>query len=779
MRALRAAQAIGAQVTERLVRVELAACATDASAPGIALSQLQPVLASRRRVTPTARAAAMVTAADALAKLGGGPDVPALLVAADGLYDSSRAVEPDAVLLRRGVVHGRLAAHHRRVGDHRGAERAARAGLALLDELTDTKLETGQVSGTLTLELVLALLDTGRDAEAVLAAQNVLRRSVRPAGAPAACWIRLALASRVHLPAGRYPLARRLLGDAAFLAERNQLDAPLAECHQLQSLLHERCAELPDALTSLRAAQVAERRWRSCTGELRTLLAAEFGMPRPAAELRDELAALLAGPAVLEPRGADHRAGNHRAADHRAADHRAADHHAGTALVAVGDGRESRRTQPPDRPSAHVLDRPSVLRRRGAGRHSTDDHVGRPRRDDPEPRTGDAPRPPAGEVPAEVRAHEPSPPVHRAEQPAEPRGERSPAADPIGRPAGPSSSPPAPPDPVGSTGDAASHPGTAAAAEPARDADGQATAAGSAVPVDDEPPGGAGLGADATEPAAMVGGDPAPTAAPLAAGQDARAGGQPSTSEPREAAEAAVAEARERTERGEPSPTSGPPDVAVSDPRPRPGAGQVQRLEADAAGRAVRRAEPVHSRVAQGSGRHRSDVALADLLAEALMAYQHGRRSQLAAGAATAPATTAQSATAQSATTQSATARSVAAAPADPAVSNRHAARSTGGESALRGPTESMSEKGPSVTQPARVTEAPTQADRVTESADRPAARDEKTQAGPAGAAEPASGPAPVTEVHAGSGESLGDVTVPRSLVDLPADQVWREPGTF
>ncbi|HET8641019.1 MAG TPA: hypothetical protein VFM37_03720 [Pseudonocardiaceae bacterium] len=351
VRALRAAQAIGAHVTERLVRVELAGCATDASAPAIALSQLLPVLAGRRRVAPTARAAAMVTAADALAKLGGGPEVPGLLTVADGLYDASRAVEPDAVLLRRGLVHARLAAHHRRIGDQSSAERAARAGLALLDELSDANLETGQVSGALTLELVLALLDSAREAEAVLAAQSLLRRSVRPAGAPAACWVRLTLASRVHLPAGRYALARRLLGDAAFIAERNQLDSLLAECHQLQAHLHERCAELPDAIGCLRAAQLAERRWRSCSGELRTLLAAEFGLPPPAAELRGELAAVVSATPLLDQRGPDERS--------------VADRGIGApGRLAVGDGRFASRPPSPER---------SIPRRRASGRHAAGD----------------------------------------------------------------------------------------------------------------------------------------------------------------------------------------------------------------------------------------------------------------------------------------------------------------------------------------------------------------------------------------------------------------------
>lgn len=300
VRALRAAQRAGEETTEQLIRVELAACAADASAPHAGLTVLQPVLERMSSTASTARAAAMVTAADCLARLGGGPDVAALLDSADKLYDGSRSVEPDACLLRRGVVHARLAAYHRRRGDHRAAEAAARAGIALVDELSDGELDTGQVSGALLAELVLALLDAGQVAEAVLAAQPVLRRPTRPAGAAAACWLRLALVSRVHLPAGRHGLARRLLGEAAADAERNHLDSVLAECRQVQAQLHETCAELGEALHSLRAAYVADRRWRDTVAELRALLAAEFGPAAPAAELRSELSRVLADHRIAE-----------------------------------------------------------------------------------------------------------------------------------------------------------------------------------------------------------------------------------------------------------------------------------------------------------------------------------------------------------------------------------------------------------------------------------------------------------------------------------------------
>jgi hypothetical protein len=309
VRALRAAQLAGEETTERLIRVELAAGAADAAAPAAGLAVLLPVFdrlslaapatgavqaALAARAAPTARAAAMVTAADCLARLGGGPEVAVLLAQADRLYDTSRSVEPGAVLLRRGVVHARLAAYHRRRGDYRSAESTARTGLALVDRLAGDERATGHVTGALTLELVFALLDSARMPEAVLAAQPVLRRPARPAGALAACWLRLGLTSRVHMPAGRYALARRLLGEAAADAERNRLDAALAECRQLQAQLHETCAELGEALHSVRAAHIAERRWRDTAAELRTTLAAEFGPPAPVAELRSALTDVLA-----------------------------------------------------------------------------------------------------------------------------------------------------------------------------------------------------------------------------------------------------------------------------------------------------------------------------------------------------------------------------------------------------------------------------------------------------------------------------------------------------
>ena len=912
VRALRAAQAIGAHVTERLVRVELAGCATDASAPAIALSQLLPVLAGRRRVAPTARAAAMVTAADALAKLGGGPEVPGLLTTADGLYDASRAVEPDAVLLRRGLVHARLAAHHRRIGDQSSAERAARAGLALLDELSEANLETGQVSGALTLELVLALLDSAREAEAVLAAQSLLRRSVRPAGALAACWVRLTLASRVHLPAGRYALARRLLGDAAFIAERNQLDSLLAECHQLQAHLHERCAELPDAIGCLRAAQLAERRWRSCSGELRTLLAAEFGLPPPAAELRRELAAVVSATPLLDQRGPDERS--------------VADRGIGApGRLAVGDSRFASRPPSPER---------SIPRRRASGRHSAGDADSSRLAGVAGPFGSVTPVDAALAGAAAIPAAAPPPVASTAALVAPtPPGSVTPVTSSLDQPdsvavpgTDESATPVAAPRPVESA-TPADEPGPVESAAPAVAADPVSVPAAASVdsiepldpvtapvpiqqlpPVDeatDAPPRGlvavpcepdmsesrqevrvaeaeASTGWQAgrlergfdggqeaerpqpelepretdtpaerceeSEPAAgrrdlpaEFGADgyghgeagasagrpdgvrieaeqpdaetrpeatdpPTPSVAEDIAevtqrsreavveaapgpGTIADAGPEPTPEDPLFADETPTpplgvrALRNLRPDTGEPF-GAGDPVISEKPPQVRPEMSKVPYRRRHSAGQEDEGAAADAARMQGVPGRHRSDVALADLLAEALMAYENGRRSQLAAvQTAAAPGLTPQQApTSQPQQLEPALERP------EPKPAERPALRSAQLEpkpARAQRPEPDPKQPEPEPEQP----EPEPKRSKLPERSDLMPARPQQEQpepdpsvTQPTRVQDPPTSPIPVSQVLLDSGDPLGypyPAMVPPSLIGVPAEKVWREPGTF
>jgi len=596
LRALRAAQRAGQEATERLIRVELAACAADASAPAVGLAVLRPVFSRMPQATPTARAAAMVTAADCAARLGGGSDVAELLTHADQLYDTSRAVEPDAVLLRRGLVHARLAAYHRRVGDHGKAESTARAGLALVDELSDGELDTGQVSGALTSELVFALLDGGRAAEAVVAAQPVLRRPARPAGAAAACWLRIGLVSRVHLPAGRHALARRLLGDAAADAERNQLDVALTECRLLQAQLHETCAEVGEALQSVRAAHTADRRWRDTAAELRTLLAGEFGLSPPAAELRAELAAMLASSRAI---------GGSPARPARAADRMSRSRHAAPTPLPIvhpttGSAPAATRPQEPppvQAPSAEPWPSPEPA----AGR----------RRLSPEPATGG---PAHAELPAWWADD-----ADGAELVATDHGSRS--RPPMG--AGPVPA-------VGAEVGVEAGPLAAvdAAAESVVGPESRGVAV-TGIPESGDP--GILRPAEVTAPEMVAEPGKAPE---LRKAPEPERTAEPRTAEPGwatepgKAPESAVASGVPAAP-GEP----GEPEKAETPEKTEGQPGKADHHAADGGDQRPLRELLGANGYDRGSGRHRSDVAMADLLAEALMAYQNGRRSRLAAAA--------------------------------------------------------------------------------------------------------------------------------------------------
>jgi hypothetical protein len=604
IRALRAAQQAGDETTERLVRVELAACAADASAPSAGLTVLQPVFGRVTSAAPTARAAAMVTAADCVARLGGGPDVEALLTCADQLYDLSSSVEPDAVRLRRGMVYARLAAYHRRRGDRDAAESTARAGLALVEGLSDGELDTGQVSGALMLELALALLDSGRVPEAVVAAQPVLQRPARPAGAAAACWLRLALVSRVHLPSGRHALARRLLGEAAADAGRNHLDVVLAECGHLQAQVHEMCAELGEALQSVRAAYAADRRWRDTAAELRTTLAAEFGPPPPAAELRSALAEVLA---TSRPGEASSPHGRGRPARSR---------HAAPTPLPVGQAAESSRSSAaPSVSSIEAVPQPVPLTRPAAP-HPMLAHPP-PVPAQPQPRPVPAqpypPPVPAQPQPRPVLAHPSPPPVHAHPDPQAVLAHSSPPPMQARLHARSSAAPM--PQPAGAAAPDVVAPSLSVAAYPSPAVADRLSAMAPMQPVDVV----RHHAADSPEPLKEPGASKVSLVEPLPE--------PPARTAPQDRAEPLEqpAMAQIAWEAVKPKPPAAGETAAETATPDRP----------DAPAATITRDEPGEDEASQpgtngfdrGPGRHRSDVAMADLLALALMAYQDGQQS--------------------------------------------------------------------------------------------------------------------------------------------------------
>ncbi|ROP37987.1 hypothetical protein [Saccharothrix texasensis] len=306
--ALKAAEAASERETAWRLRVELADSARSVGAPLTGFAAVRPVLEADD-VPPGLRATALVQAGECLVSVGRGAALTQALDEADRLYQADPMLDHDTTLLHRGLLRASAAGQHRRWGDLQAAVAAARDGLAVLDRLKEPESDNGQVRGRLTVELVCALMDLNKPGEASEVGTPLLERPVRAPSASTAGWLRLALATRVHLPAGRVDQARDLLRDAADSAERHQLDILLAESLLALAHVHEVAGDLTEALANLRSAHAAERRRARAVYAVRARLAAEFSgvHRRQAGGLHDELAALLRSgtPAVAPPADPD------------------------------------------------------------------------------------------------------------------------------------------------------------------------------------------------------------------------------------------------------------------------------------------------------------------------------------------------------------------------------------------------------------------------------------------------------------------------------------------
>ncbi|MGM1057889.1 hypothetical protein [Saccharothrix sp. Mg75] len=301
--ALKAAEVAAQHETAWRLRVELADSARSVGAPLTGFAAVRPVLEADG-VPPALRAGALVQAAECLVSVGRGPALAQALDEADRLYQADPALDHDTTLLHRGLLRAAGAGQYRRWGDLAAAVDACREGLSHLDRLQDPESDNGQVRGRLSVELVCALLDSGKPGEASEVGTPLLERPVRAPSAATTGWLRLALATRVHLPAGRVDQARDLLRDAADSAERHQLDTLLAESLLALAHVHEVAGNLPEALVDLRSAHAAERRRARAVYAVRARLAAEFsGVHRhPVGGLHDDLTALLsAGSTAVAP----------------------------------------------------------------------------------------------------------------------------------------------------------------------------------------------------------------------------------------------------------------------------------------------------------------------------------------------------------------------------------------------------------------------------------------------------------------------------------------------
>lgn len=415
--AVRDAERAGDHEIAAELRVELACCARTAGGYEVALRVLQPVL-ERERIEPSLRAHALLELAAALPGKQREAERSEALDEADRLYAAATDLNRDTSRLLLARVRTARAGHLRRNGDFEQAARSAEAGLALLDRLGDPAAESGEIRARLVLERVHSLLDLGHRAEAVEAAFPVIRTPVRAAAAGPSGWLRLALATRVHLPSGELAAAVRLLNDAAANAERHKLDCLLTESLSMSSQTHERAEEYVEALATLRRAYAADRRWRAAVHSARVRLLEEF-------------------PALATASPAAHGTAGRTAESAEPAAPAAAEAGARQAADAVGEPaperpRRSRAAEPvveaaaddADGAGAHGTDVPAP--RQTAGRRRADGTGRRQRLADPEPQASIAPvAPPESSWPEPPAEPEPEP-----EAPALTE-QRSPSGDPL------------------------------------------------------------------------------------------------------------------------------------------------------------------------------------------------------------------------------------------------------------------------------------------------------------------------------------------------------------
>lgn len=281
--AVREAESAGhAEILTRL-RIELAWCAVSAGSYEVALRVLRGEL-ERNHDEPGLRAHALLAVAAALPGARDADERTRALDEAERLYAGCSS-NRDVTGLLTARVRAARAGHLRKRSEFDGAIEAAESGLELLDGLTDPDADGGGVRARLELDRIQSLLDLGRRAEALEGAHAALGRPVRAAEAGPIGWLGLAVATRVHLPAGDYPSAVRVLADTVAIAERHDLDCLLAETLNVLSHAHESMAEVESALRTLRESHSADRRWRSDMHDARMSLLAEFpaGTGKPAA----------------------------------------------------------------------------------------------------------------------------------------------------------------------------------------------------------------------------------------------------------------------------------------------------------------------------------------------------------------------------------------------------------------------------------------------------------------------------------------------------------------
>ena len=312
---LRAAEDAGEDVVAVRLRTALAVCARSVGVPLTGLAVLRPAL-SGAGVPGAHRAAALGQLAGCVAGLAGKPELDRTFAQADRLCSEDGTLTGDAKLVQRALLRVGMSAHRRRHGDLVGAADAARTGIGFLDGLEDAAVDGGVARSRLALELVTSLLGRGETAVAFDVAAPILARPLRAAEIAPVGWLRLAVATRVHLAAGAGYAATRLLRDAVHDTDRHSMRALSARLRSELAHVEERMGRPVDALETLRGARADERAHARLRGRAYAVLTSEFGAgDRPRLDFAEILGQSGAGGAaprvaeVGEPTKAQH-AGN-------------------------------------------------------------------------------------------------------------------------------------------------------------------------------------------------------------------------------------------------------------------------------------------------------------------------------------------------------------------------------------------------------------------------------------------------------------------------------------
>ncbi|MGW5717583.1 hypothetical protein ACWEVP_15565 [Amycolatopsis sp. NPDC003865] len=297
--ALRAAEHAGYGDIAARLRIDLAVCARSLGVPLTGLAALRPVLTDPV-VSPVHRAAALTHLVGCLGLLGRKAELDRVLVEADKLVLGDESLGADTQLLVRALLRVGTASHRRRHGDLTAAADAARTGLGFLEKLGNPADDGGLVRIRLVLLLVSTLLDRGDTEMAYEIAEPVLAEPVRAAGVAPMGWLRLAVATRIHLPAGSGEAATELVREAVASTDRHGLSAVTARLWLELAQLEERFGQAEEAIACLYRSRAAEQLHARSRRQACSVLAGEFGTGEPASIDLDEV--LKAVPSGASPR---------------------------------------------------------------------------------------------------------------------------------------------------------------------------------------------------------------------------------------------------------------------------------------------------------------------------------------------------------------------------------------------------------------------------------------------------------------------------------------------